>query len=555
MWGGACRFWQAGQLCARARGAWSILGRRGCEVEGGGQVFNRPGGGHRLFGLAPPGEGEESRGSRVRSEDESPDTQAGSSPPQPLPRTGVPPLGLSLRARHRSLSPLERLSRLLPLDSLTQEVRELRESEGGETQGYGEGLVAGERQMREELEERQMQGERLPEGPTWGDCSSMDGEYGDSGCSKSQVPGTPSNTPIPIIPRELPLHPGELVLAEYRRKGQLEFRKMFELNEGGQLHSNWGSLAHSAVLGHPSGTLALTSTGTPLLLRRPSLEEYALLMKRGPTIAYPKDVSAMMMMMDVCERDSVLESGSGSGAMSLFLSRAVGSGGRVLSVELRKDHHRRALLNYQRWRKSWGMARDGAWPDNVEFVNKDLSSAADLLEGRSFHSVALDMLNPQVVLPTVFPHLWNGGVCAVYLANITQVVDLLEGVRNAGLPLLCERVIEVTHRDWVVAPAIRKDGSRAPRFLSTGVKGQHDEEKEEEGEPSCDQEGETLGRRDSRSLETVPYIARPHHEQGSHTAFLVKLRKVVPVPHHSRSGRMEGPGADTEDPSSHIGQP
>lgn len=39
-------------------------------------------------------------------------------------------------------------------------------------------------------------------------------------------------------------------------------------------------------------------------------------------LSFSQDAATMLMMMDVAEGDRVLESGSGSGAMSLFLSRA-----------------------------------------------------------------------------------------------------------------------------------------------------------------------------------------------------------------------------------------
>ncbi|MEQ2167283.1 hypothetical protein GOODEAATRI_002541 [Goodea atripinnis] len=66
---------------------------------------------------------------------------------------------------------------------------------------------------------------------------------------------------------------------------------------------------------------------------------------------------------------------------------------------------------------SWALRREQEWPNNVEFQHADLCSSSSLLAGRGFHSVALDLIHPHLVLPTVLPHLHPGAVCAVYLAK------------------------------------------------------------------------------------------------------------------------------------------
>ncbi|XP_061480941.1 tRNA (adenine(58)-N(1))-methyltransferase, mitochondrial isoform X2 [Rhineura floridana] len=405
------------------------------------------------------------------------------------------------RAWESSLSPLERVSRLVHEEFLSPEVPALGSAEAKEAkQQEKEACVT---------EDRASHSARFPP-----QAESQPGQ----GSLSEKLRDAPS--------KNVPFQVGDLILAETRRRRDTDFKKLCKLTAAGVLNTSWGVVKFAEIIGKFPGQMFRTLVGHTFLIRRPALEEYVLLMKRGPTISYPKDINAMLLLMDISQGDTVLEVGSGSGGMSLFLSRAVGPQGHVISYEIRKDHYKVVKKNYQSWCDAWKISHNVEWPDNVDFINEDILTAREDLKTVTFDAIALDMVLPQNALSVVIPNLKQGGVCAVYLANITQVIDLMEAIRTSNLTLFCERIVEVTHRDWLVLPAMWRNGCIFQNMES---------KQNTDGESACHHENEEDPAEHSKDDAFVsdrtkpPYIARPYHWQIGHTAFLVKLRKFNPA--------------------------
>ncbi len=214
---------------------------------------------------------------------------------------------------------------------------------------------------------------------------------------------------------------------------------LVRLRPGGRFSHHRGTVDHEAIRRAGPGGVVETHRGEPLFVSRPTLEDYVLLMPRAATVTYPKDASAMVMMLDLEPGMRVLEAGSGSGGLTLFLSRAVGEGGEVVSVERRPEFLKRAKNNVEAW---------GA--QNVRFVEGDLAEVE--LEEAGFDAVAIDLMEPWKVLGAVAKALKPGRRAVFYLPNITQVVELLKALPEH--PLKNERVIEVHHRGWDVRPPV-----------------------------------------------------------------------------------------------------
>ena len=109
------------------------------------------------------------------------------------------------------------------------------------------------------------------------------------------------------------------------------------LREDGELHTHHGVLRHSQLVGQPDGSVVANSGGHEYLALRPLLRDFVMSMPRGAAIVYPKDAAQIIGQADVFPGATVVEAGVGSGALSLWLLRAIGADGRLVSFERRAD--------------------------------------------------------------------------------------------------------------------------------------------------------------------------------------------------------------------------
>jgi tRNA (adenine57-N1/adenine58-N1)-methyltransferase len=234
---------------------------------------------------------------------------------------------------------------------------------------------------------------------------------------------------------DTPFREGEAVLL-YDDRGK---HYLLALDAGKQFNSDRGVIPHNDIIGLGDGSTVESSKGARTLVLRPRLADYVLRMKRGAAVMYPKDYSAMITWADVTPGDRVLEAGTGSGAMTLALCRAVGPSGEVVTVERREDHqiHAKRLIE--------GFA--GELPGNLVF---EVGDVADHVAAVRPDRIILDLPEPWSVVGPAVDGLRGGGSFAAYLPTVPQVQTLREAMDDARVFVEVD-TFEVLMRSWAVS--------------------------------------------------------------------------------------------------------
>lgn len=231
----------------------------------------------------------------------------------------------------------------------------------------------------------------------------------------------------------------KVLLIELRKK---KFH-LLTLKEGGEFHSHAGFVAHDDIIGRTEGFTITSTRGLRFDAFRPTLTDFVLKMPRGAQVIYPKDLGPILLHADIYPGARVLESGIGSGALSMTLLRA---GADVTGYELRADFAARAQENVEAF-----LGADVRPRYRVE--ERDTYQGIDEVD---LDRIVLDLPEPWQVVKHAEHALRPGGILVAYTPSILQATQLREALEESRFTLT--ETLEVLNRTWhIEGQSVRPD--------------------------------------------------------------------------------------------------
>ena len=221
----------------------------------------------------------------------------------------------------------------------------------------------------------------------------------------------------------------------------VDLKKEFTTNEG--------NFKFSQIKNIP--TLVKTSTGINFKIYKPTYKEFVLLMKRGPQIIYPKDVAQIILESNIHNSSKVLEIGSGSGALTLYLYTLLKNTGVIYSLDSSRINQRRADKTISRYISTLSDENK-----DITFINEELVNFKYKTLNEKIDAIITDVPEPWEFFAN--NKIENGVSWVSYLPSMTQVMRMNDVLKEQQFQDI--EIKEVILRDWVVDEKIVRPSNK-----------------------------------------------------------------------------------------------
>ncbi|ADC69682.1 tRNA (adenine-N(1)-)-methyltransferase [Methanocaldococcus sp. FS406-22] len=214
--------------------------------------------------------------------------------------------------------------------------------------------------------------------------------------------------------------------------------------------------------------------GHRFYLVEPTLFDVLKRMKRTVTTLLPKDIGFIIARAGIREGETVVEAGTGSGALTMYLSNAVGKTGKVITYDIRPEFAKVARKNLLRvgairkGQKIIGLDEEFDDEDEIEIedglfnVIQKIGDVREKIDEKDVDVIVLDLPDPWNVVENAKKALnKKRGRIVTYLPYIEQVKKTVEKLKEEGFwdihtYEIIEREIEVSEKG--VRPSTRMIG-------------------------------------------------------------------------------------------------
>ena len=203
--------------------------------------------------------------------------------------------------------------------------------------------------------------------------------------------------------------------------------------------TNEGKFQFSDIQKIPS--IITTSTGIDFQIYSPTYKEFVLLMKRGPQIIYPKDVGQIIVESNIHNASKVLEIGSGSGALTLYMYSLLKNSGKLYSLDSSKINQRRASKTISRFLSTYSQGSVDVTFINEKLINFNLKSLDEDID-----TIITDVPEPWEFF--INNKIENNLSWVSYLPSISQIMKINNTLIENNFQDI--EVKEVILRDWIV---------------------------------------------------------------------------------------------------------